>query len=128
MLALGCWQKGSDQPLYLVTNLELGEEALWFYHKRFRIETLFSDQKSRGFRLERSHLSQPERVERLMIAACLAYLWLVYLASHALEGGWDKLIHRTDRCDLSLFSLGLALLDYFMNHTLPIPVAFIPLS
>ena len=58
--------------------------------------------------------------------ACLAYLWLVYLGTVAVLEGWDKIIHRAGRCDLSLFSLGLALLDHFTNHSLPIPVAFIP--
>ena len=38
--------------------------------------------------------------------------------------GWNKIIHRTDRCDLSLFQLGLRLLDYFLDHDIPIPVYF----
>jgi len=36
--------------------------------------------------------------------------------------GFNKIIHRTDRCDLSLFQLGLRLLDYFLDHEIPIPV------
>lgn len=127
LLALGWWQKGYDEPIYLVTNLELGPQALWYYRRRFSIETFFSDSKSRGFRLERSHLSEPKRLGRLLIAACLAYLWLVYLGTVAHVEGWDEIIHRTDRCDLSLFALGLALLDHFVNQAMPIPVAFIPL-
>jgi hypothetical protein len=38
--------------------------------------------------------------------------------------GFNKIIHRTDRCDLSLFQLGLRLLDYFLDHDIPIPVYF----
>ena len=34
------------------------------------------------------------------------------------------MIHRTERWDLSLFQLGLRLLDYFLNEDLAIPVAF----
>jgi hypothetical protein len=127
VLALGWWQKGYDEPLYLVTNLTLAEEALWYYRRRFGIETFFANSKSRGFRLEHSHLNEPVRLGRLLMAACLAYLWLVYLGMVAVLEGWDEIIHRTDRCDLSLFSPGLALLDHFSNHSLPIPVAFIPL-
>jgi hypothetical protein len=126
LLAIAHWQKGYDEPHYLITNLELAGEAIWYYKKRFRIETFFSDSKSRGFRIERSHLSEPERMARLLLVACLAYLWLVYLGTVARVEGWDKLIHRTNRCDLSLFSLGLALLDHFLNEDLPLPVAFIP--
>jgi hypothetical protein len=73
-------------------------------------------------------LSEPDRLGRLLMVASLAYLWLVYFGTVALVQGWDRIIHRTDRCDLSLFSLGLALLDHFVNHSMPIPVAFIPFS
>jgi hypothetical protein len=118
------WAKEYKKPIFLVTNLELAQEACFWYKKRFRIETFFSDQKSRGFHLHKSHLDKPERLATLMIAACLAYIWLVYLGAFAKQTGWDKIIHRTDRCDLSLFQLGLALLEHFLNETIPIPVAF----
>jgi len=34
---------------------------------------------------------------------------------------WVARIHRRHRCDLSLFQLGLRLLEYFLNHEYPIP-------
>jgi hypothetical protein len=42
------------------------------------IETFFADQKSRGFHLHKSHIADPQRLSRLCIAACLAYIWIVY--------------------------------------------------
>ena len=33
-------------------------------------------------------------------------------------------MHRSDRCDVSLFQLGLRLLENFLHEDLPIPVAF----
>ncbi len=77
VLAIAVWQAGSKEPLYLISKLALAEEAVWYYKKRFRIETFFSDSKSRGFRLDKSHLKEPKRLARLLLAACLAYLWLV---------------------------------------------------
>jgi len=124
VLAIAWWKAGYKEPIYLVTNMELVEEACHWYAKRFRIETFFSDQKSRGFNLHKSHISDPARLARLMIAACLAYIWIIYLGVIAKRDDWVKLIHRTDRCDLSLFRLGLNLLDHFLNEHLPIPVAF----
>jgi hypothetical protein len=118
------WEKGYADPLFLVTNFDLPEEAVYWYHKRFQIETFFSDEKSRGFDLDKSHLSDPERLSTLMIAACLAYLWIIYLGLVAIRKDWVKIIHRPDRCDWSLFRLGLALLDHFLNEDLPIPVSF----
>ncbi len=118
------WEQGYKDPIFLVTNMELAQEACFWYKKRFRIETFFSDQKSRGFHLHKSHLDNPERLATLMIAACLAYIWMVFLGTFATQTGWNKVIHRTDRCDLSLFQLGLSLLDYFLNEGIPLPVAF----
>jgi hypothetical protein len=118
------WAKGYRDPLYLVTHMTSAEEACRLYAKRFRIETFFSDQKSRGFHLHTSHISDPDRLSRLLMAACLAYIWIVSLGSICVEEGWDGIIHRRHRCDVSLLQLGLRLLDYFLNEGLPIPVAF----
>lgn len=79
------------------------------YKKRFRIETFFSDQKNRGFHLHKSHLSDPKRIKRLMIPACLAYIWVVYLGIIADQENHIPAFHRKDRCDLSWFQQGLRL-------------------
>jgi Transposase DDE domain len=128
VLALTWWRNDCKGPIHLVTNMISAEEACSYYRKRFKIETFFSDQKSRGFHLHKSHLSDPRRLSRLLIATCLAYFWIIYLGAYAMESGWNKVIHRTDRCDLSLFQLGLRLLDHFLNQELPIPVAFTPVD
>jgi hypothetical protein len=121
---LGGWAKGEAEPLYWVSHMERAEDALFYYRKRFRIETFFSDQKSRGFNIHKSHLSDPQRLSRLLIATCLAYIWVVYLGSLCKKDGWQRIIHRSKRCDLSLFQLGLRLLEHFLNEELPIPVQF----
>ena len=113
------------QDLFALADVtEHSNPANFEYLKRFRIETFFSDQKSRGFHLHKSHISDPERLSRLLIAACLAYIWIVYLGALCLEEGWNTMIHRTNRCDLSLFQLGLRFLDHILNEGLWIPVAF----
>jgi hypothetical protein len=118
------WAKGYKDPLYVVTNMASAEEACHVYAKRFRIETFFSDQKSRGFHGHTSHLSDPKRLSRVFIAACLASIWIVSLGSLCVKDGWVQMIHRTERCDLSLFQRGLRLLDSFLHEDLSIPVAF----
>ena len=124
VLAIAWWNEDYTEPIYLVTNMELADEACYWYAKRFHIETFFSDQKSRGFNLHKSHLATPDRLARLLIATCLAYVWIIYLGVIAKRDEWVKIIHRPDRCDLSLFQLGLLLLDHFLNEHLSIPVAF----
>jgi hypothetical protein len=73
VMVLCCWAKDEAEPLYLVSNLSSAEEAIQYYKKRFRIETFFSDQKSRGFNIQKSHIEDPQRLSRLLIASCLAY-------------------------------------------------------
>jgi hypothetical protein len=109
------WDGDYEEPIYLVTNFELAEEACYWYRKRFRIETLFSDKKSRGFHIHKSHLAAPKRLARLLIATSLAYIWIIYLGVRAVQEGHADLIDRTDRRDLSLFQLGLRWLTYLLK-------------
>lgn len=126
--AVAYWGKEYDDPLYLVTNCLLGREAVHWYKKRYRIETLFSDLKGRGFNLQKSGLRDPGRVDRLLIAAALAYVWLIYLGEQVLANGWEALIHRKDRCDCSLFTLGKRFLSYSLKNAWPIPVFSLALA
>jgi len=110
------WQPQHQEPIYLVTNILPVREAAYWYQKRFSIETLFSDHKSRGFQLDKSHLSEPKRLERLMIATALAYIWIIYLGLLAIEKNILPHIHRNKRCDLSLFQIGLRTMDHYINQ------------
>lgn len=122
---LAVWEATYDAPIYLVTNMSDLAHAVALYRQRAHIETFFSDQKSRGFQIDRSQLSDPARLSRLLIASCLAYVWIVYLGVCALRGGWLKRLHRQDRCDLSLFRLGFRLLARCLKEHLPIPSGFL---
>lgn len=122
---LALWEEKYEQAIYLVTNMHDLDEAMRRYKKRATIETFFSDHKSRGFRIDASHLSHPQRLCRLLIASCLAYIWLVYLGVCALKDDWMRLLHRHNRCDLSLFRLGLRLLARCLKDHRPIPDGFV---
>jgi hypothetical protein len=56
-----------------------------------------------------------------MVAACLAYIWIIYLGVVAKRDDWVAVIHRTTRCDLSLFQLGYRLLAHLLKEGLPLP-------
>lgn len=122
--AIAVWKAAYAEPLYLVTNMQLGQEALYYYQRRFCIETFFSDQKSRGFHLADSHLREPVRLERLLIASCLAYVWMICLGVLVEATGQVSVVHRKKRCDLSLFQLGLLWLEHALNQGLQLWVPF----
>ena len=67
-------------------------------------------------------------VTNFELAACLAYLWIVYLGVWSIQQKLHTVIHRTDRCDLSLFQLGLRVIDHLLDHNLPLPVSFTDFS
>jgi hypothetical protein len=119
------WGATYEEPIYLITNLPNGSLACWFYKRRFRIETFFSDQKSRGFHIHKSHLSDPIRISRLLIAACLAYIWMICFGLFVIAQGKTGLIDRTDRIDKSLFRLGLDWLKHVLKRGLPFDVHFL---
>ena len=118
------WGATYEEPIYLITNLPNGSRACWFYKRRFRIETFFSDQKSRGFHIHKSHLSDPIRISRLLIAACLAYIWMICFGLFVVAHSKTGLIDRTDRVDKSLFRLGLDWLKHVLKRGLPFDVYF----
>jgi hypothetical protein len=76
--AIAWWGDDQKEPLFLVTNFLSVSKACDYYAMRFTIETFFSDQKSRGFNIDKSHLSCPLRLRRLLFASCLAYLWVIF--------------------------------------------------
>lgn len=124
VMVIAWWDAPYDEPIYLVSNLHSVQTACDWYRKRAHIETFFSDQKSRGFQLDKSHLSDCARVMRLMLAACFAYLWVIALGALAHQDGWTPKIHRRHRCDLSRFQLGLRLLDHLLKNDWPLPGTF----
>ena len=108
-------EKGYKNPIYLLTNLEFPGQISQLYKKRFKIETFFSDQKSRGFNIHRSKITKPERLAKLLIATCLAYIFCILAGVKCLQSKLYPNVHRTDRCDLSLFSLGKRFIEVLVD-------------
>lgn len=108
-------EKGYKEPIYLLTNLEFPNRISQLYKKRFMIETFFSDQKSRGFNIQRSRIGKPERLAKLLIATCLAYIFCILAGLKCLQSKFYDQVHRADRCDLSLFSLGKRFLEVLVD-------------
>lgn len=123
ILAIG--EARSDAPRYLVTNMAALDAALALYRQRAHIETCFADQQRRGFHLHQRQRSAPQRLARLLLAACLAYIWVVYLGVWARRADWLQRLQRQDRCALSRFRLGLRLVARCLKEAIPIPDGFL---
>lgn len=115
---VGWWASRYEEPIFMVTNLDNPYQACRYYRRRFRIEAFFSDQKSRGFHIHKSHLADPARLSRLLIAACLAYIWMITQGLQVVATNNTSLIDRTERIDKRLFRLGLDWLKYALKLNL----------
>jgi hypothetical protein len=104
---VGWWGSAYETPIYLLSNLDDKYQTCRYYQRRYRTETFFSDQKSRGFHIHKSHLSDPAQVSRLLLAACFAYIWMILQGLQVIAQYLTGWIDRTDRQDKSLFRLGL---------------------
>jgi hypothetical protein len=53
-------------------------------------------------------------------------VWIIYLGTLAAQPHWRRLVDRADRCGLSLFQLGLRLLEFWLKEDAPLRVAYLP--
>jgi len=131
-LSSGVWthflvwhERAIKEPVYLLTNQEVGLQAVGYYRKRFRIETLFKDFKSQGFELGPCKLSDPTKIERLLIVCSLAYLWLVGLGSIlSQKRAWLKRVYKVLKEPFNLFTIGNRLYKYLTKNSLVVPNIF----
>jgi hypothetical protein len=67
----GVWRPGLHQPLFVMTNLE-GQQALDIYRQPMKIDQGFRDLKT-SLGLDRNMSKHPQRLEKLLALALLAY-------------------------------------------------------
>jgi hypothetical protein len=75
---LALWVAGMRLPngeYLIVVAPNYTAKAIEDYAKRWEIETLFGCLKSRGFRLEQTHVIEPERLKKLIALLALAFCW-----------------------------------------------------
>jgi len=103
------WAPTAREPWYLITTEPTCKLACATYQKRFRIEDRFKDFKNngRGFGLELTGLRHPERLERLLLALALIYVWLLLWGAQVMATGYQKFVDNVRKPTLSLFQTGL---------------------
>lgn len=102
------WVVTEDEPWLIITNFSHPSKVEPAYCRRFGIEEMFSDLKSRGLNLEDTRLTDPKRLLRLLAATAIAYLWIMEVGLTAVANGWRKYIdNRGQASTLSLCQIGL---------------------
>jgi hypothetical protein len=101
LTSIGVRDVGYKEPIYLITSLKDAQDAIALYFKRFRIESFFTDQKSRGKRIGKEPFGRPRAVKPAVDRLCLRLLVADHLGTYARQNDWDKVVYRTERCVLS---------------------------
>jgi hypothetical protein len=103
----------------VMTNLRPSGCVLRHYLKRMHIEESFRDDKSGGFDLHNSHLSDPKRLDTLLLAIAVAILWVYELGEQILHQDRRKVIDPGYRRQLSVFQIGWRLLRRLISCSVP---------
>ncbi len=126
-LSLCCgWSRDNkdDEPWYILSDLPVNSQTFYrvlaLYNVRFHIEEMFRDFKEHGFRLETTHLRDPERVSRLLLCVCLAFIWLMNAGVWASKRGLRRRIDRHTTRQFSYFQIGWRLVQ--QQHTCGLPL------
>ncbi|MGI9275122.1 MAG: IS4 family transposase [Endozoicomonas sp.] len=107
----------SIKGLLIVVATRKPESMVPDYYRRWAIETLFGCLKSRGFDLESTHMTDPERMDKLMGILALAFAWCL-IVGHWHYGEADELpLNKHGRPAKSLFRLGLDMLRRVLKNS-----------
>ncbi|MCA9973815.1 MAG: transposase, partial [Anaerolineales bacterium] len=120
------WAQGEDEPWYLLSDRSDTRSLLRIYKRRMWIEEMFGDMKGHGFDLQATHLADADRIARLVLGVCIAFLWFISLGSWVVKRGLRHLIDRKDRRDKSYFRLGKDWLRRCQRLNQPFELRFCP--
>ena len=102
----------------IVASFQPDHAALAKYKDRWQIETMFKAFKSGGFNFEDTHLTDPDRIAKLIALVCVAFIW-VYLVGIARNTLCPIQVKKHGRKSYSLFKYGLI----FITHALLNPLS-----
>lgn len=75
-------EKGKGLSFLIIISFNEPDNAMVYYAQRWQIETCFKAMKSSGFNIEKTHLKDIERVEKLVLLVMIAYLWCYRVGIH----------------------------------------------
>ena len=115
-LNLVCHRPARGERILLLTNRIDLQQVLALYGQRWAIETTFACLKSRGFNLEDTHLTQPQRWHLLLGLLAWTLLWALLVGQQ-----WQQRkpipIKKHGRKAISLFRKGLDQLTQSIHQT-----------
>lgn len=99
--------KDGKPELLIIVSFNKPEQATIYYKQRWQIETLFRGLKSSGFNIENTHVTDLERLEKLLSLAIIAFVWCYKIGDYIDENVKKIGIKKHGRRAVSVFKCGL---------------------
>ena len=120
------WEIEEDEPWFLVSDCAGKKTLIRYYKKRMSIEEMFGDFKGHGFDLEATHLNDPDRLDRLLLAVCITFVWFITLGAWVVKRGYRHFVDHNTRRDKSYFRIGWDWLERCLRLNRPFKLTFHP--
>ena len=92
----------------ILVSFNKPEQADFYYKQRWQIETCFRAMETSGFDIEKTHLQQIERIEKLILLVMIAFVWCYKVGIHLHQNIKAITIKKHGRKAISIFKYGLA--------------------
>jgi hypothetical protein len=83
-------ESGNKEPWFIAMDCKPSKYKILDYGMRWGIECLFSDFKSRGFSITKTHLKHAARIERLILILTISLYWAVSTGMKPVVSGGTK--------------------------------------
>lgn len=112
IFGLNLWISGKrldDGEILITLSNKHRKTALDWYQQRWAIETLFGNLKTRGFRLEDTHITAQNKLKKLVCVLTLGYCW-AYLSGQWAAKNKPIKFKKHGRREKSVFALGIQIM------------------
>ena len=103
-------KKGKPEFLIIV-SFNKPDQAQVYYKQRWQIETCFRAMKSSGFDIEKTHLNQIDRIEKLILLVMIAFVWCYKIGIYLHCNVRKIKVKKHGRKAKSIFKYGLSFLS-----------------
>ena len=114
-----CYLSGSKlngNDFLIIVSFNKPENACEFYKQRWQIEMCFKSMKSSGFDIEKTHLTDLDRIRKLTLLIMIAFVWCYVVGIYLNEKVKQIVIKKHGRKAESIFKYGLKhVASYLLN-------------
>jgi len=102
--------KNGKLEFVIIASYYFSYDSLPNYKERWQIETLFKALKTSGFNIEDTHLTDLDRINRLLVLVAITFVWSYLTGIYRHENIEPIIIKKHGRRAHSFFAFGLALI------------------